>query len=417
MIGESVKIALAALAANKMRAILTMLGIIIGVGAVIALLAAGEGVDLLIRTQIQSIGSNLVFVVPKAEEGGSRSGPPGASALSGGNLTLGDAEALRDPYSVPDVLAVAPEFSRAGQIVYGNKNTTTSISGVTAAYSSVRNFAVEMGSFISEQDQDAGSRVAVIGQTVVDDLFEADEYPVGQRIKINRIPFTVIGILESKGGTGFQDQDDIVLIPLSTAVKRVFKAKSIRGDYPVSVIYAQVISEERIDPAVEEISELLRSRHGITYRDDDDFTVINQADILSIFGEITGVITIFLGAIAAISLLVGGIGIMNIMLVSVTERTREIGIRKAIGAKRRDILMQFLVEATILSLLGGFIGIMLGFGGSLLIARLAPDLTPVVTADAVLLATGFAIAVGLFFGIYPATRAASLNPIEALRYE
>ena len=417
MIGESIRIAFGALVANKMRAILTMLGIIIGVGAVIALLAAGEGVDQLIRSEIQNIGSNLVFVAPRIE--GMGSGGPGAGmmATTSNSLTYGDALALGNPFDVPDVVDVAPEITRSGQVVYGKKNSTTSISGVTPSYSSVRNFSVELGSFVTQQDLDNGSRVAILGQTVAEDLFGSEIYPIDQRITINKIPFRVIGVLEEKGGTGFGDQDDIVLIPLTTAVKRVFKSKTIRGEYPVSVIYTQIASEDRIDDAIDDISELLRDRHNITYRDDDDFRVINQAEILDIFGNITGVLTIFLGAIAAISLLVGGIGIMNIMLVSVTERTREIGIRKAIGAKRRDILMQFLVEATVLSLVGGLIGIALGYAGAQIVGKLAPDLTPVVTTDSVLLATGFAAAVGLFFGIYPATRAASLNPIEALRYE
>ena len=417
MIGERIRIAFGALVANKMRAILTMLGIIIGVGAVIALLAAGEGVDLLIRSEIQSIGSNLVFVAPRI--GGMGSGGPGAGMISASSssLTYGDALAIENTFDVPDVAGVAPELSRTGQVVYGKKSTTTSVSGVTPSYSWVRNFGVELGSFVAEHDLDNVSRVAVLGQTVAEELFGVEVYPIDQRITINKIPFRVVGVLEEKGGTGFGDQDDIVLIPLTTAANRVFKSRTIRGDLPVSVIYAQIASEERIDAAIDDISDLPRDRHNITYRDDDDFRVINQAEILDIFGSITGVLTIFLGAIAAISLLVGGIGIMNIMLVSVTERTREIGIRKAIGAKRRDILMQFLVEATVLSLIGGLVGIALGYGGAILVGKLAPDLTPVVTTESVLMATGFAAAVGLFFGIYPATRAASLNPIEALRYE
>mgnify|MGYP005838320037 CR=1 FL=1 len=413
MIGESVKLALRSLAANKLRAVLTMLGIIIGVAAVIALMAAGEGVQMLVKQEIQSVGSNLVFVVPNITEISNLRSGMGLSA----SLTLGDANAIGDPLNVPDVVAVVPEFRRSAQVVYGNRNTVTNVAGVTPAFTSVRNMAVQEGSFITEQDLIGNSRVCLLGQTVVNKLFDPVVYPIGQTIKINRIPFRVIGVLEKKGGTSFGNQDDIVLVPLTTAVNRVFKARTIRGELPVSVIYAQVVSEQRMDAAISQIAELLRDRHKITFQADDDFTIVNQADILDIFGSITGVLTIFLSAIAAISLLVGGIGIMNIMLVSVTERTREIGIRKAVGAKRRDITVQFLIEAVTLSLIGGLIGIAVGYGGSQVIGRLAPEITPVITPNAVLLSTGFSVLVGLFFGLYPAMRAARLNPIEALRYE
>ena len=413
MIGESIRLALHSLAANKLRAALTMLGIIIGVGAVITLLAAGEGVQRLIKAEIQGIGSNLVFVVPTVPQ----SSFGRLTAARSTQLSYGDALAIGDSFDVPDVVAVAPEFMRSAQVVYGNKNTVIDISGVTPAYSTVRNTFVQAGEFFTEQELNSGSRVCVLGQTVLDRLFGDEVYPIGRTVKINKIPFRVIGILEKKGGSGFGDRDNIILVPLTTAVTRLFKGRSIRGDYPVSVIYAQVVSESRIDAALEQISELLRQRHNIAFRDDDDFMVINQADILGIFGRITGVLTIFLGAIAAISLLVGGIGIMNIMLVSVTERTREIGLRKAVGAKRRHILLQFLVEAATMSLLGGILGIVIGYAGSRVVGQLAQEINPVITPSSVLLATGFALAVGLFFGIYPATRAARLNPIEALRYE
>jgi putative ABC transport system permease protein len=259
--------------------------------------------------------------------------------------------------------------------------------------------------------------VAVLGQSVVERLFPDGDYPLGQTVKINAVPFRVIGVMEEKGGSGFGDQDDMVFIPLTTAQARLFTDRTISGEYRVSVIYAAAISEEQMDAAAEQMSEVLRERHNIAYRADDDFTIISQSDIISIFGEITGVLTIFLGSIAAISLLVGGIGIMNIMLVSVTERTREIGLRKAVGAKRRDILLQFLIEAIVLSMIGGLVGLGLGIVGGQVVSRLADELAVVVTPQSILLAIGFSAAVGLFFGIYPATRAARLNPIDALRYE
>jgi putative ABC transport system permease protein len=263
--------------------------------------------------------------------------------------------------------------------------------------------------------------VAVIGSAIAEKLFgDTAAFPVGASIKINGIPFRVIGVLEEKGGTGGPggNQDEVVMVPMSTAHERLFpRFHNRKGEPMLSVVYAQVAGEDRMESASQEITDLLRERHDIRFQDEDDFTVINQQDLLSIFGQITNVLTIFLGAIAGISLLVGGIGIMNIMLVSVTERTREIGLRKAVGAKRRDILLQFLIESVTLSLIGGLLGIALGAGGALGISRLQDDLVAVVTPQSIALATSFSAAVGLFFGIYPATRASRLNPIEALRYE
>jgi putative ABC transport system permease protein len=280
---------------------------------------------------------------------------------------------------------------------------------------------VALGSFLDDQDVNSRSRVAVIGSRIAERFFgETATYPVGASIKINNIPFRVIGVLEERGGTGGPggNQDEVVMVPMSTAHERLFpRFHNRKGEPMLSVVYAQVVSEDRMDAASQEISELLRERHDIRFQDEDDFTVINQQDLLSIFGQITNVLTIFLGAIAGISLLVGGIGIMNIMLVSVTERTREIGLRKAVGAKRRDILLQFLIESVVLSLIGGLLGIALGASGAIGISRLQDDLVAIVTPQSIALATGFSAAVGLFFGIYPATRAARLNPIEALRYE
>jgi putative ABC transport system permease protein len=410
---ESLRIALGGLLANKLRSALTMLGIIIGVGAVIALLSVGQGLEYYVTGQFQGLGSNLLFVMPGALE--EVQGHGRTTRIVG--LTYGDARAIADPLNVSGVVDVAPELTRNALAVYSSEETRSSISGVTPEYADVRNFHAVEGEFITQEAMNGRSRVAVIGQTVVEDLFPPDVYPIGQVIKLNQMPFRVIGIMEEKGGSMGFDQDNVVLVPLSTAATRLFEGRSISGDYSLSMISVQVVNEDSIEVAREQITQLLRARHKIQFQNEDDFTVLSQEDFIEVFGDIMRVLTIVLGAIAAISLVVGGIGIMNIMLVSVTERTREIGIRKAVGAKRRDILMQFLIEAIMLSLVGGAFGIMLGFIGSGAIAQFVPDLTPKVTLGAILLATGFSAAVGLFFGIYPATSAARLNPIDALRYE
>jgi putative ABC transport system permease protein len=410
---EAVRIAMRALAANKLRSVLTMLGIIIGVGAVITLMSVGRGVEKYVTDQFASAGTNLLFIVP----GQLSEGPPNRRGNANGVLTLGDSDAIGNPFQVPDVTAVAPEVSGSTTVSRGKKSLRASVSGVTPSYQDVRSWNPELGDFIAESDVQERGRVAVIGMEAYRKLFEPGEYPIDQTIRINNLVFRVIGVLEERGGSGFGNQDESILIPLTTAQDRLYRRKTVSGDYQVNVIYASVADADRMDAAEEQIAEVLRERHDINYLDEDDFSIINQTDLISIFGDILGALTLFLGAIAGISLLVGGIGIMNIMLVSVTERTREIGLRKAVGAKRQDILGQFLIEAVTLAVLGGLLGIALGTSGAQAISSFLDNFSAVVGIDAILISILFSMAVGLFFGIYPAYRASRLNPIDALRYE
>ena len=405
-LAESIFTSFDSLMTHKLRAILTMLGVIIGVAAVIALLSIGNGVSASIEEQIQGFGSNLITIITDSENS------EGYPALS-----LKDVEALGDPLDAPDVTTVAAEIQGTQQVLYRGQDKRTTVSGVSANYFDVRNLVVESGSGLTQQDVDTGDRVAILGSGVAEDLFLDGEYPIGKRIKIKGIQYEVIGVLEEKGAVGPMSEDENVYIPLSTAQSRLYPRRTRGGDRAVDVVYVQARSEEVMDDATDQAKTVLRRRHDIAYQAEDDFRVFSQTDILDAFNVITGAMTLFLGAIAGISLVVGGIGIMNIMLVSVTERTREIGIRKAVGALKRDILLQFLIESLTLSLIGGVLGIVLGALASNLIGRLSADLTPVVKIGTVFLASGFAAAVGLVFGIYPAWRAASLHPIEALRYE
>jgi putative ABC transport system permease protein len=420
-LSENIRMALRALTANKLRAILTMLGIIIGVSAVITLLSVGRGVEKFIGNAFGSIGTNLLFVLPGAPEATS-SGPPSGLALLG-NVALGpaitmkDAEALKDQFRVPDVAAIAPEIQTSAAAAVGNNSTQPVVSGVTPEYAPIRTWVVIEGRFIDDNDVATHARVAVIGQTVLKDLFPNGAYPIGQSIKIKQLDYKVIGVLDLKGGSAFGDVDNQIYVPLSTAHADLFPIKNRAGEDVVSYIYAQATSDSVQKAAIEEIQTVMRERHNISYRDEDDFSVFSQSDFLAAFAGITAAVTVFLSSIAAISLLVGGIGIMNIMLVTVTERTHEIGLRKAVGAKRRDILFQFLIEAMTLSLLGGMIGIAIGLLGSTAIGKLVENFKPEIQIGPVLLATGFSLGVGLFFGLYPAVRASRLNPIEALRYE
>ncbi len=397
-----------ALRRNKMRSILTMLGIIIGVAAVIATVSVGQGANLAVQKQIESLGTNLLMVVPgSTTAGGVRSGWGGISTL-----TLQDAAAIkRDCRSVSEVTY----FRRQGvQVVYGNENWYTTAQGTTPEFVVVRNWTTSEGSFFTARDDSTANRVVVIGQTVASQLFGEGEDPVGAQIRVLEVPFTVIGVLEPRGQSGYgQDQDDVVLMPFNTAVRRVLGAK-----FPgtVDMIFASASSQEVVDQAQTEITELLRSRHHIAPKQEDDFTVRNLADIAKARESAAQVMTALLLSVASISLLVGGIGIMNILLVSVTERTREIGIRMAIGAKSRHILLQFLVEAITLSTAGGVAGAVFGIAGAKAISFVA-DWPTLLSAPAVAGSILFSGAVGVFFGFYPAQKASRLDPILALRYE
>ncbi|MFQ5400096.1 MAG: ABC transporter permease [Anaerolineae bacterium] len=410
---EDFQLALTGLAVNKLRSLLTMLGIMIGVAAVITLVSLGRGVENFVASEFQDLGNNLLFVIP-GQLGPDQRRPRRAGGFG---LTTDDVQALSDPLAAPDVVAVVPEYGRSATVTRGRHETRTSVTGTTTIYPEIRNFRPVAGRFFNEQDDASAARVALIGQTVYEELFPDGGIPVGEDIKINNVNFRIIGLMEEKGGSGFNDQDDLILIPLRTAQRRLFPARRSDGKLRVDFIYAQVISEERQEFAISQIQMALREQHNISFRDEDDFTVLSQDEIASAFGQITSVLTIFLGVIAGISLLVGGIGIMNIMLVSVTERTREIGLRKAVGAKRRDILWQFLVEAVVLALVGGVIGLLIGVLGVRLISGMSDSLQPTVDWLAVTGAISTSAAVGLVFGVYPAARASALNPIDALRYE
>jgi len=401
---ESVLIALEGLKANKMRAFLTMLGIIIGVGAVIAMVSIGMGVRQKVETSIAGLGSNLIIVMPGATT------PSGVRLAAGSSTTLTNGDAQAIGREIAGVSAVAPSVQRSYQLVYGNQNWTTNVLGTTPEYLEVRNFAVAAGTIFSSKDIDTRARVAVIGQTVATNLF-GEFSPLGQTIRINKAPFRVIGVLEAKGQSSMgQDQDDTVIVPLTTAQERLLGVTWLQN------ISVQAESPEVIDKVQEDITTLLRTRHRLAPGVPDNFTVRNLAAVMATAQETTSTITLLLGNIAAISLVVGGIGIMNIMLVSVTERTREIGIRKALGATFNNILLQFLIEAVVIGVTGGLIGIGVGMAGSYAISYFAGWNT-VVSPISIIVAFGFSVLIGLFFGLYPARKAALLDPIDALRYE
>jgi putative ABC transport system permease protein len=414
----SLQVALRSLVANKLRSSLTMLGIVIGVAAVISLVAVGAGAQAQVAERFESLGSNLLVIRPGmmffrgVSQGRASVQSFTRVQQSRQSLTNNDVEAIARLAS--SVSAIAPEYSvQNQQTVYGSKNHQTTVLGVTPEYLTVANWQVERGRFIESQDLTNRAKVVILGATVVEELFGDLVDPLGKTVKINRQNYQVVGIMAAKGGAGFENTDDQVFIPLTTAQIKFGGA----GNTSLEAINVQVVSTDKMDRAQAELTAILRASHGRTSSQADDFTIQNAAQMVETVQATMGTFTVLLGSIAGISLLVGGIGVMNIMLVSVTERTREIGIRKAVGAKRRDIMAQFLVEAIVLTLLGGLVGVLAGYGGAQVITPLMGGTRTLVTPNSVVMALSVSIAVGLFFGLYPASRAAALNPIDALRYE
>ncbi|MHB1050318.1 MAG: ABC transporter permease [Bacteroidota bacterium] len=401
---DVLEVALISLSRNKMRSFLTMLGIIIGVGAVIAMMAVGNGAQQSIRDQIASLGTNVILIFPgSTNQAGVRTGMGTATSL-----TEEDIEAIKD--HCPSVALITPSLRTGSQVIYQELNWRTAIMGVNPEYFEIRSWPVESGHFFTEADVRNATKVCVVGQTIVENLFKGAD-PIGQIIRIRRLPFKIVGVLATKGQSAQgTDQDDVIFAPSSTVQRKMM------GQFFFGSIMASAISENHMEDAIRQITEVLRVQHKLQSWDENDFTVRSQTEIANAAQSTSQVLTILLASIASISLIVGGIGIMNIMLVSVTERTKEIGLRMSVGATGKNILSQFLIEAIVLSLLGGLIGVLLGSVTSDLISRFA-GWTTLVSLESIFLAFVFSAAVGIFFGFYPARKAAQLNPIEALRYE
>ncbi len=407
------QVALESITAHKMRAILTMLGIIIGVAAVLTTMGIGRGAAASITERIESQGTNLLTIIPGAFTSGGVAGASGSART----LTMGDAEALMDKSLHPAVALVAPEYSANARLVYGSNNAQEQVVGITGEYAVVRNLEIASGRFLTDEEIKNQAPVVVLGSELAGDLFE-DENPVGLTVRINAQPFQVVGVLKEVGGFRNSSPDSRAFIPIGLAQGRLFNAPRYRGEYTVSTINIQAVSADQLDAAEKQVEMTLRLRHKLQADDENDFSIFNQASLLETVSDVSQTLTLFLGAIGAISLLVGGIGIMNIMLVSVTERTREIGLRRAVGAHDSDILLQFLIEALVLCFIGGLIGVGLAYGVAALLGRVpAFTFRVVIQPDSLALALGFSVLAGLVFGIYPALRATQLDPIEALRSE
>jgi putative ABC transport system permease protein len=424
MLKENFRVAARALAANKLRSILTTLGIVIGVAAVIALVALGNGVEQFINRQFEAQGANLVYVFPARIDirGGANrsgfSGSPGARSGIAASLTQADAEALNDRNRVPDAAIVAPIVSGSARAYAGDRKYAARIRGTVPDYRLLNDWNTVYGNWFDETDYANRSRVILLGSYAYKSLFPDGGDPTGEEVRLNSVSFKVAGVLAERGGSQEGSEDDTIIAPLSTVRERLFPSRNAKGEPLVGIILVSAISKERVRAVSMQVTELLRQRHNIQFQGEDDFSVATQEDLQNTVGAVTVALTIFLAAVAGISLFVGGIGIMNIMLVSVTERTREIGLRKAIGAKSAVILVQFLLESVVLALLGGLVGIALGWGmASLVVIVSNGQFTALVTPNAIALAVGFSALVGVVFGVYPAARAARLNPIEALRYE